>query len=118
MFRFKQIAGILLNVVIFAVLLLAPAGTVSWPRAWLLLGVIGIASACSVFAIPEDLLDERYKLEERRFCHVDCGERPGPGAREHDQDPRYSSAPRSGRRGHARPGAARHRRGGSAGRRP
>ena len=62
MLRVKQVAGVLLNVAIFAVLLLVPAGTTWWPRAWLLLGVIAIAGALSILAIPEDLLDERYKL--------------------------------------------------------
>jgi protein-S-isoprenylcysteine O-methyltransferase Ste14 len=61
MFRVKQIAGIFLNVVIFGVLLFGPARTLSWPRAWVLLGVIAVAATLSVFAIPEDLLNERYK---------------------------------------------------------
>ena len=61
MFRVKQIAGIVLNVAIFGVLLFGPAGTLSWPRAWVLLGVIAVAATLSVFAIPEDLLNERYK---------------------------------------------------------
>src|SRR5215813_14752348 len=61
MFRVKQIAGIVLNVVIFGVLLFGPAGTLAWPRAWMLLGVIAVAATLSVFAIPEDLLNERYK---------------------------------------------------------
>ena len=59
--RVKQLAGVALNVAIFAVLLLAPAGTVRWPRAWVFLGVVAVAGALSVLAIPEDLLDERYK---------------------------------------------------------
>lgn len=62
MFRFKQIVGIFLNTAVFAVLLFAPAGTVHWPRAWVLLGVVLVATTHSVFAIPEDLLDERFKL--------------------------------------------------------
>src|SRR5262245_30516520 len=62
MLRRKKIAGILLNVAIFAVLLLAPAGTIWWPRAWVLLGVIAVAGAVSIGAVPEDLLEERYKL--------------------------------------------------------
>src|SRR5262245_54754818 len=61
MFRVKQIAGVFLNVVIFGVLLFGPAGTLSWPRAWVLLGVIAVAATLSVFAVPEDLLNERYK---------------------------------------------------------
>src|SRR5215471_3541875 len=61
MFRVKQIAGIVLNVAIFGVLLFGPAGTLSWPRAWVQLGVIAVAATLSVFSIPEDLLNERYK---------------------------------------------------------
>jgi len=61
MFRVKQIAGIVLNVAIFGILLFGPAGTLTWPRAWILLGVIAVAATLSVFAIPEDLLNERYK---------------------------------------------------------
>ncbi len=62
MLRVKQIAGVVLNVAIFAILLLVPAGTMSWRRAWVLLGVIAVAGALSIRAIPEDLLNERYKL--------------------------------------------------------
>jgi protein-S-isoprenylcysteine O-methyltransferase Ste14 len=62
MLRVKQIAGILVNVAIFTVLLLGPAGTLAWPRAWLLLGVIAVAGAIAIAVIPEDLLHERYKL--------------------------------------------------------
>ncbi len=60
MFRFKQIAGILIDTAIFAVLLFAPAGTLRWPRAWVFLSVVFVAATLSVFAIPEDLLNERY----------------------------------------------------------
>lgn len=61
MFRIKQIAGILINTAIFAAMLFIPAGTVYWPRAWVFLAVVFVAAALSVFAIPEELLDERYK---------------------------------------------------------
>jgi hypothetical protein len=37
MLRVKQVAGVLLNIAIFAILLLVPAGTMSWRRAWVLL---------------------------------------------------------------------------------
>jgi protein-S-isoprenylcysteine O-methyltransferase Ste14 len=66
MFRVKQIAGIFLNVAIFGVVLFGPAGTLSWPRAWVLLGVVFVAATLSVFAIPEDLLNERYKSPIQR----------------------------------------------------
>lgn len=61
MLRFKQGAGVLLNTAIFAAMLFIPAGTVYWPRAWVFLAVVFVAAALSVFAIPEELLDERYK---------------------------------------------------------
>jgi protein-S-isoprenylcysteine O-methyltransferase Ste14 len=57
----KRIGGVFLNVGIFALLLLLPAGTLRWPRAWVLLAVIFVAATFSVYAIPDDLLDERYK---------------------------------------------------------
>jgi len=57
----RQIAGVILNVAIFAALLFGPAQTFAWPRAWVLLGVIAIAGAVAVGVIPEDLLRERYK---------------------------------------------------------
>jgi protein-S-isoprenylcysteine O-methyltransferase Ste14 len=66
MFRFKQIAGIFLNTVIFAALLFLPAGTIHWPRAWIFLGVVFVAAALSTFAIPEDLLNERFKPPVQR----------------------------------------------------
>jgi protein-S-isoprenylcysteine O-methyltransferase Ste14 len=65
MFRFKQVAGIL-NTVIFAALLFLAAGTIHWPRAWIFLGVVFVAAALSTFAIPEDLLNERFKLPVQR----------------------------------------------------
>ena len=61
MLRFKQIAGIALNVAIFAALLFTPAGTLRWPRGWALLAVALVAGALSTLAISEDLLDERFK---------------------------------------------------------
>ena len=66
MLRFKQFAGIVLNVAIFAALLFIPAGTWHWPRGWVLLAVTFVAGALSIFAISEDLLDERYKLLMQR----------------------------------------------------
>jgi protein-S-isoprenylcysteine O-methyltransferase Ste14 len=66
MFRFKQIAGIALNVAIFAALLFIPAGTLHWPRGWVFMAVSFVAGALSTFAISEDLLDERYRLLRQR----------------------------------------------------
>jgi hypothetical protein len=53
----KRIGGVFLNVIVFALLLFLPAGTLRWPRAWVLLGVIFVAGTLSVYPIPEDLLD-------------------------------------------------------------
>lgn len=61
MLRVKQIAGIIINTAIFAALLMLPAGTLYWPRAWIFLAVVAAACTLSVFALPEDLLNERYK---------------------------------------------------------
>jgi len=57
----KRIGGVFLNTGICAVLLLAPAWTFWWPRAWVLLGIHSVAATVSVYAIPNGLLKERYK---------------------------------------------------------
>ncbi len=46
-FRIKQIAGIILNVAFFAVILFRPAGTLRWLRAWIFLGVVLVAATLS-----------------------------------------------------------------------
>jgi protein-S-isoprenylcysteine O-methyltransferase Ste14 len=61
MLRFKQAAGVVINTAIFAAMLLIPAGTLEWPRAWIFLAVVAVAATVSILAIPEDLLNERYK---------------------------------------------------------
>ena len=61
MLRFKQIAGIVFNTFFFAVTLFVPAGTIRWPRAWIFLGVVFVGTAVTMFVLPEDLLNERYK---------------------------------------------------------
>jgi len=61
MFTCKLIAGIVLNVAIFAVLLFLPAGTLTWWRAWVSLGVVFVATVATVVQLPRDLLDERFK---------------------------------------------------------
>jgi protein-S-isoprenylcysteine O-methyltransferase Ste14 len=66
MLRFKQIAGIVFNVGIFAAILFIPAGTIHWPRAWIFLGVVLVGTTYTIFAIPEDLLNERFKLPIQR----------------------------------------------------
>src|SRR5882757_6474741 len=59
--HFKRIGGVFFNFTIFAVLLFVPAWTIHWPRAWLLLAIVFVAGIFSVYAISDDLLDERYK---------------------------------------------------------
>ena len=61
MLRIKQAAGVLINTAIFAAMLLLPAGTVYWPRAWIFLAVVVVAATAATLAIPEELLNERYK---------------------------------------------------------
>ncbi len=60
----KSIAGILLQLAIFVCLLLLPAGTWAWWRAWVFIGVmvgVSVAVSVGVFAHRPDLLDERFK---------------------------------------------------------
>jgi len=66
MLRFKQIAGIVFNTFFFAVTLFVPAGTIRWPRAWIFLGVVLVGTAVTMFVLPEELLNERYKPPVQR----------------------------------------------------
>ncbi|MGH7935272.1 MAG: methyltransferase family protein [Candidatus Binataceae bacterium] len=64
MFILKLVAGVILNSAIFGVLLFVPAGTLSWWRAWVFIGVVFVCAAVTmfgVFARNEELLDERYR---------------------------------------------------------
>lgn len=64
MFIFKLLVGIIINVAIFGILLLLPAGTLAWWRAWVFLGVVfvaTVASTISLFPGHKDLLSERLK---------------------------------------------------------
>jgi protein-S-isoprenylcysteine O-methyltransferase Ste14 len=64
MFIFKLIVSVIMNMVIFGGLLLWPAGTLAWWRAWVFLGVVfvgTVATMVGVFAGREDLLNERFK---------------------------------------------------------
>jgi len=61
MFIFKLIVGIIINTAIFGGLLLLPAGTLEWWRAWLFLGVVFVVTVATVVSLPRDLLDERLK---------------------------------------------------------
>ena len=64
MLTLKLAGGVILNPVIFGVLLFVPAGTLDWWRAWVLMGVVLIATTATmigVFRHNEGLLDERYR---------------------------------------------------------
>jgi protein-S-isoprenylcysteine O-methyltransferase Ste14 len=69
MLFFKLIAWTVLNTSIYAGLLLLPAGTLDWWRAWVFIGVAFIAIAAmalNIFASNEGLLDERLKSPLQR----------------------------------------------------
>lgn len=62
---FSVLIGELLYVLLFFFLLFAPAGTLNWWRAWVLLGVLTllrIGGALSVYRINPTLLSERSKI--------------------------------------------------------
>jgi hypothetical protein len=61
---FKLIGGVVFNVAIYGGLLLLPAGTLDWWRAWVVLGLVfvgTVASTVSVFRVNKELLEERFK---------------------------------------------------------
>jgi protein-S-isoprenylcysteine O-methyltransferase Ste14 len=61
---FKLVLGIIIQILACSSLLLVPAGTWHWWRAWLLIGVVlaaSIATAISLFPAHQDLLEERLK---------------------------------------------------------
>jgi protein-S-isoprenylcysteine O-methyltransferase Ste14 len=63
-FIYKLIFSVFYNLVFFGGMLFLPAGTFYWPRAWVLLGVIFVATIATmviVFPGREDLLNERFK---------------------------------------------------------
>ncbi len=62
--RARLVLGALLQPAIFTVLLFGPAPTFVWWRAWVVIGVVAVASAVSLVALARDdpdLLDERFK---------------------------------------------------------
>jgi protein-S-isoprenylcysteine O-methyltransferase Ste14 len=63
MFLFKLIAGAIIPMAIFGGLLLVPAGTVAWWRAWVFLGVVFVATVVTLVSLSGNkaLLDERLK---------------------------------------------------------
>ncbi|MEO7039030.1 MAG: isoprenylcysteine carboxylmethyltransferase family protein [Candidatus Elarobacter sp.] len=61
MFALKLMAGVIVNVLIFAVPLFVLAGTLDWWRAWVIVGVMFAGTVWSVVSLPRDLLEERMK---------------------------------------------------------
>lgn len=61
MFLLRLIVGTILQVAIFGGLLLLPAGTWAWWRAWVVIGAMVAISVLASFRLPRDLLDERWK---------------------------------------------------------
>jgi protein-S-isoprenylcysteine O-methyltransferase Ste14 len=60
----KLVGGVVYTVVFFGGALFLSAWTLHWWRAWVLVGVVSVASALTMFGIfpsRPDLLDERYK---------------------------------------------------------
>ena len=61
---FKLIAGVVYNTALFAVLLLVPAHTCDWWRAWVFIGTIFVGTAASLAGLcsrHQDLFRERFK---------------------------------------------------------
>jgi protein-S-isoprenylcysteine O-methyltransferase Ste14 len=63
MFIFKLIVGVITNIATFGGLLLLSAGTLAWWRAWVLIGVVFVATVATMVSLSgnKDLLNERFK---------------------------------------------------------
>lgn len=66
--RWSRLATLVLGVCVqpalFALMLFGPVGTFAWPRAWVLIGIVGVASVVSLAVLMRDdsgLLAERLK---------------------------------------------------------
>jgi protein-S-isoprenylcysteine O-methyltransferase Ste14 len=60
----RGIVSVVFNVVFYGALLFGPAGTFDWPRAWILVGVLFVATIVTVVALfpgRRALIDERFK---------------------------------------------------------
>jgi len=65
----RIITGSILQIVVLALLLFVPAGTLDWWRAWVLLGVFALGTVASVLDLypdHKDLLQERLKSPLQR----------------------------------------------------
>jgi protein-S-isoprenylcysteine O-methyltransferase Ste14 len=63
MFALKLIYGVVMQTALFGVLLFVPARTVAWPRAWVFIVGVAVATAMTMFYLRnrEDLINERLK---------------------------------------------------------
>ena len=65
----RRILGVLLQPALFALLLFGPAGTFAWWRAWVLIGVVFVATAVSMAVLAREspaLLEERFRSPLQR----------------------------------------------------
>jgi protein-S-isoprenylcysteine O-methyltransferase Ste14 len=63
-FRFQQISGVILQIILFGAMLFIPAGKMWWPRAWIFMGALTIAVLITIFGVFADkpeLMNERWK---------------------------------------------------------
>jgi protein-S-isoprenylcysteine O-methyltransferase Ste14 len=63
MFALKMLYAVLAQGVLFGLLLFVPAGTIDWPRAWVFIGVVLIATLLTMLYLrnSEGLINERLK---------------------------------------------------------
>jgi protein-S-isoprenylcysteine O-methyltransferase Ste14 len=63
MFGLKLIYGVVMQAALFAILLFVPARTLAWPRAWVFIGGVAIATAATMLYLRNDqgLINERLK---------------------------------------------------------
>jgi protein-S-isoprenylcysteine O-methyltransferase Ste14 len=63
MFVLKSIYAVVMQTALFGILLFAPAQTLVWPRAWVFIGGIAIATAMTILYLRNDqgLINERLK---------------------------------------------------------
>lgn len=60
----KLIAGVVLNLAIFGILLFLPAGTLNWPCAWIFLFIVLVVTVISTVSLARTntgILEERFK---------------------------------------------------------
>ena len=62
MFTLQLVLGTAFEIGLFAALLLWPAGTLRWWRAWVFIGTMAALGVWASFRVPRDLIEERFKL--------------------------------------------------------